>query len=157
MHMNCRWRKHLDQTNRQYMERKEVSSGQNRVPGLRRAGRWSNRQANRPSKVQTQIPTCPTARILHSSSSVERKIWKVRCPAREWTQQLCPGWPGVEPCLHRVCDKMQQDHRGFSFGGLSTHIATLGLEMDPEEKQHFLNLDREDKDRYQEETSEYIK
>jgi len=29
--------------------------------------------------------------------------------------------------------------------------------MDPEEKQHFLNLDREDKDRYQEETSEYIK
>ncbi len=56
---------------------------------------------------------------------------------------------------NQVRDKVRQDNPGISFGGLSKHIGTLWKEMDPEEKQRFLNLEREDKDRYQEEMIEY--
>jgi hypothetical protein len=41
-----------------------------------------------------------------------------------------------------VCYNARQDHAGFSFAGLSKHIVTLWKEMDPEEKQRFLNLTR---------------
>ncbi len=41
-----------------------------------------------------------------------------------------------------VCYNARQDHPGFSFAGLSKHIVTLWKEMDPEEKQRFLNLAR---------------
>jgi len=54
-----------------------------------------------------------------------------------------------------VRDKVRQDNPGISFGNLSKHIGNLWKEMDPEEKQRFLNLEREDKDRYQEEMKEY--
>ena len=54
-----------------------------------------------------------------------------------------------------LCKQVRKDNPGISFGDLSKTIGNLWKEMDPEDKERFLSLEREDKERYQDAMTEY--